>query len=176
MSEAAAATIRRAHAIQHVTAVQSEYSLWRRRTEEQVLPTCEELGIGFVPYSPLGKGFLTGAIDPNTVFDSSDIRTTIPRFEAEARRANQAMVDLLGTIAARKGATPAQIALAWLLARKPWIVPIPGTKWLGRLEENLGAADVELDADDLAEIEKAASAIQVQGEHYPEHLECMTGR
>jgi aryl-alcohol dehydrogenase-like predicted oxidoreductase len=175
MSEAAAATIRRAHAVQPVTAVQSEYSLWWRRPEEQVLPTCEELGIGFVPYSPLGKGFLTGTIDPNTAFDSSDIRTTIPRFEAEARQANQAMVDLLGTIAARKGATPGQVALAWLLARKPWIVPIPGTKRLGRLEENLGAADVELDADDLAEIEKAASAIQVQGARYPEHLERMTG-
>jgi aryl-alcohol dehydrogenase-like predicted oxidoreductase len=175
MSEAAAATIRRAHAVQPVTAVQSEYSLWWRRPEEQVLPTCEELGIGFVPYSPLGKGFLTGAIDPNTAFDSSDIRTTIPRFEAEARRSNQAMVDLLGTIAARKGATPGQVALAWLLARKPWIVPIPGTKRLGRLEENLGAADVELDTDDLAEIEEAASAIQVQGARYPEHLERMTG-
>jgi len=175
MSEAAAATIRRAHAVQPVTAVQSEYSLWWRRPEEQVLPTCEELGIGFVPYSPLGKGFLTGTIDPNTSFDSSDIRTTIPRFEAEARRANQAMVDLLGTIAARKGAAPGQVALAWLLARKPWIVPIPGTKRLGRLEENLGAADVELDTGDLAEIEKAASAIEVHGARYPEHLERMTG-
>jgi aryl-alcohol dehydrogenase-like predicted oxidoreductase len=175
MSEAAAATIRRAHAVQPVTAVQSEYSLWWRAPEEQVLPTCEELGIGFVPYSPLGKGFLTGTIDPNTAFDSSDIRTTIPRFEVEARRANQAMVDLLGTIAARKGATPAQVALAWLLARKPWIVPIPGTKRLSRLEENLGAADVEVDAEDLAEIEKTASAIQVQGARYPEHLERMTG-
>jgi aryl-alcohol dehydrogenase-like predicted oxidoreductase len=175
MSEAAAATIRRAHAVQPVTAIQSEYSLWWRTPEAQVLPTCEELGIGFVPYSPLGKGFLTGTIDPNTAFDSSDIRTTIPRFEAEARQANQAMLDLLGTIAARKGATSAQVALAWLLARKPWIVPIPGTKRLGRLEENLGAADVELDAEDLAEIEKAASAIEVQGARYPEHLERMTG-
>jgi aryl-alcohol dehydrogenase-like predicted oxidoreductase len=175
MSEAATPTIRRAHAVQPVTALQSEYSLWWRTPEAQVLPTCEELGIGFVPYSPLGKGFLTGTIDPNTAFDSSDIRTTIPRFEAEARQANQAMVDLLGTIAARKGATPAQVALAWLLARKPWIVPIPGTKRLGRLEENLGAADVELDVEDLAEIEKAASAIEVQGARYPEHLERMTG-
>jgi aryl-alcohol dehydrogenase-like predicted oxidoreductase len=175
MSEAAAATIRRAHAVQPVTAVQSEYSLWWRRPEEQVLPTCAELGIGFVPYSPLGKGFLTGTIDPDTAFDSADIRATIPRFEAEARRANQAMVDLLGTIAARKGATPGQVALAWLLAREPWIVPIPGTKRLGRLEENLGAAGVELGTDDLAEIEKAASAIQVQGARYPEHLERMTG-
>jgi aryl-alcohol dehydrogenase-like predicted oxidoreductase len=175
MSEAAAATIRRAHAVQPVTAVQSEYSLWWRTPEAQVLPTCEELGIGFVPYSPLGKGFLTGTIDTSTAFDSSDIRTTIPRFEAEARRANQAMVDLLGTIASRKSATPAQIALAWLLARKPWIVPIPGTKRLGRLEENLGAADVELDAEHLAEIEKTASAIRVQGARYPEHLERMTG-
>jgi aryl-alcohol dehydrogenase-like predicted oxidoreductase len=175
MSEAAAATIRRAHDVQPVSAVQSEYSLWWRRPEEQVLPACEELGIGFVPYSPLGKGFLTGTIDPSTAFDSSDIRATIPRFEAEARRANQAMVDLLGAIAAGKGATPGQVALAWLLARKRWIVPIPGTKRLGRLEENLGAADVELDTDALAEIEKAVSAIEVLGARYPEHLERMTG-
>jgi aryl-alcohol dehydrogenase-like predicted oxidoreductase len=176
MSEAAAATIRRAHAVQPVTAVQSEYSLWWRNPEEQVLPMCAELGIGFVPYSPLGKGFLTGTVDANTAFDSGDIRSTIPRFELEARRANQAMVDLLAAIAARKEATPGQIALAWLLAREPWIVPIPGTKRLGRLEENLGAAGVELGADDLAEIEEAASEIQVQGARYPEHLERMTGR
>jgi aryl-alcohol dehydrogenase-like predicted oxidoreductase len=175
MSEAAAATIRRAHAVQVVTAVESEYSLWWRTPEAEVLPTCEELGIGFVPFSPLGKGFLTGTIDMNTVFDGSDIRTTIPRFDIEARRANRAMVDLLGRIAVGKGATPGQVALAWLLARKPWIVPIPGTKRLDRLEENLGAADVELDADDLAEIESSTSAIQVQGARYPEHLERMTG-
>ena len=176
MSEAAARTIRRAHAVQPVTAVQSEYSLWWRRPEEEVLPTCEELGIGFVPYSPLGKGFLTGKVDENTTFDSTDIRSTIPRFTPEARRANQALVDLLGSIAQRKDATPAQIALAWLLAQKPWIVPIPGTRRLERLEENLGAVAVELTPDDLGEIESAASQIEVQGARYPEELERMTGR
>ncbi|MEV5716874.1 aldo/keto reductase [Amycolatopsis mediterranei] len=176
MSEAAAATIRRAHAVQPVTAVQSEYSLWWRKPEAEVLPALEELGIGFVPYSPLGKGFLTGAIDSATSFDSGDIRTTIPRFSAEARQANRAMVDLLGTIAARKQATPAQVALAWLLARKPWIVPIPGTRKLHRLEENLAAADLELTTEDLGEIETAAAGIDVQGARYPEHLERMTDR
>jgi aryl-alcohol dehydrogenase-like predicted oxidoreductase len=176
MSEAAAQTIRRAHAVQPVTAVQSEYSLWWRRPEAEVLPTVEELGIGFVPYSPLGKGFLTGKIDERTSFDSTDIRTTIPRFTPEARAANQALVELLGRIAARKHATPAQVALAWLLAQKTWIVPIPGTRRLERLEENIGAADVELTADDLREIEDAASKITVQGARYPEHLERLTGR
>jgi aryl-alcohol dehydrogenase-like predicted oxidoreductase len=176
MSEAAAQTIRRAHAVQPVTAVQSEYSLWWRRPEAEVLPTVEELGIGFIPYSPLGKGFLTGKIDQRTSFDSSDIRTTIPRFTPEARAANQALVELLGRIAAPKHATPAQIALAWLLAQKPWIVPIPGTRRLERLEENIGAADVELTANDLREIEDAASQITVQGARYPEHLERLTGR
>jgi aryl-alcohol dehydrogenase-like predicted oxidoreductase len=174
LSEAAARTIRRAHAVQPVTAVQSEYSLWWRRPEEEVLPTLEELGIGFVSYSPLGKGFLTGKIDENTAFDSSDIRTTIPRFTPEARKANQALVDLLGTIAERKKATPAQIALAWLLAQKPWIVPIPGTRRLERLDENIGAVAVELTPDDLREIENAASKITVQGARYPEHLERRT--
>lgn len=174
MSEAAAATIRRAHAVQPVTAVQSEYSLWWRRPEEEVLPVLEELGIGFVPFSPLGKGFLTGKIDKDTAFDSSDIRTTIPRFTAQARDANQAVVDLLGTIAARKDATPAQIALAWLLAQRPWIVPIPGTRRLSRLDENIGAAEVELTADDLREIGDAAAKITVEGARYPEHLERMT--
>ena len=176
MSEAAAQTIRRAHAVQPVTALQSEYSLWWRRPEAEVLPTVEELGIGFVPYSPLGKGFLTGKIDERTSFDSADIRTTIPRFTPEARAANQALVELIGRIAARKHATPAQVALAWLLAQKTWIVPIPGTRRLERLEENIGAADVELTADDLREIEDAASTITVQGARYPEHLERMTGR
>jgi aryl-alcohol dehydrogenase-like predicted oxidoreductase len=174
MSEAAADTVRRAHAVQPVTALQNEYSLWWRRPEVEILATCEELGIGLVPYSPLGKGFLTGTISASTTFDSSDIRTTIPRFEAEAREANQALVDLLGRIAAAKGGTPAQIALAWLLAQRPWIVPIPGTRKLERLEENIAAADVELTADDLTEIESAAAAIQVQGGRYPEHLEKMT--
>jgi aryl-alcohol dehydrogenase-like predicted oxidoreductase len=174
LSEAAARTIRRAHAVQPVTAVQSEYSLWWRRPEEEVLPTLEELGIGFVSYSPLGKGFLTGKIDENTAFDSSDIRTTIPRFTPEARKANQTLVDLLGTIAERKKATPAQIALAWLLAQKPWIVPIPGTRRLERLDENIGAVAVELTPDDLREIENAASKITVQGARYPEHLERRT--
>ena len=176
LSEAAAQTIRRAHAVQPVTAVQSEYSLWWRRPEEEVLPTLEELGIGFVPFSPLGKGFLTGKIDENTAFDSSDIRSTIPRFTPEARKANQALVELLGEIAQRKSATPAQIALAWLLAQKPWIVPIPGTRRLERLEENLGAVAVELTPDDLRDIESAAAQIMVQGERYPEHLERQTNR
>jgi aryl-alcohol dehydrogenase-like predicted oxidoreductase len=175
LSEAGVQTIRRAHAVQPVTALQSEYSLWLRRPEAEVLPTLEELGIGFVPYSPLGKGFLTGKINENTAFDSSDIRNTIPRFTPEARKANLALVDLLGTIAERKKATPAQIALAWLLAQKPWIVPIPGTRKLSRLEENIGAVAVELTSDDLREIESAASKITVQGARYPEHLERMTG-
>jgi len=174
MSEAAAQTIRRAHAVQPVTAVQSEYSLWWRRPEEEVLPTLEELGIGFVPYSPLGKGFLTGKINKDTAFDSSDIRGTIPRFTPEARKANQGLADLLGTIAERKKATPAQIALAWLLAQKSWIVPIPGTRKLERLDENIGGVAVELTPDDLHEIENAASKITVQGARYPEHLERMT--
>ena len=176
LSEAAAGTIRRAHAVQPVTAVQSEYSLWTRTPEDEVLPTLEELGIGFVPFSPLGKGFLTGKIDASTTFDSSDIRTTIPRFTSEARRANQTLVELLGEIAARKNATPAQIALAWLLAQKPWIVPIPGTRRLERLEENIGAAAVDLTPDDLHDIESAASKITVEGARYPEHLERLTGR
>jgi aryl-alcohol dehydrogenase-like predicted oxidoreductase len=174
LSEAAARTIRRAHAVQPVTAVQSEYSLWWKRPEEEVLPTLEELGIGFVPYSPLGKGFLTGKINENTTFDSSDIRTTIPRFTSEARKANQALVDLLGMIAARKKATSAQIALAWLLAQKSWIVPIPGTRRLDRLDENIGAVAFELTPDDLHEIENAASKITVEGARYPEHLERRT--
>jgi aryl-alcohol dehydrogenase-like predicted oxidoreductase len=176
MSEAAARTIRRAHAVQPVTAVQSEYSLWWRRPEEEVLPTLEELGIGFVPYSPLGKGFLTGKIDENAEFASTDIRNTIPRFAQEARKANRALVDLLGEIARRKGATPAQIALAWLLAQKPWIVPIPGTRRPDRLEENIGASAIGLTPDDLREIEDAASRIKVQGARYPEELERMTDR
>jgi aryl-alcohol dehydrogenase-like predicted oxidoreductase len=176
LSEAGAQTIRRAHAVQPVAAVQSEYSLWWRRPEAEVLPTLEELGIGFVPYSPLGKGFLTGKIDEGTAFDSTDFRNTIPRFTPEARKANQALVDLLGQVAGRKQATPAQIALAWLLAQKPWIVPIPGTTKRHRLEENIGAAAVELTADDLREIESAASKITVQGARYPEHLEQLTNR
>ena len=175
LSEAAAKTIRRAHAIQPVTAVQSEYSLWTRGPEAEVLPTLEDLGIGFVPYSPLGKGFLTGRFDKNTKFDSSDFRSILPRFTPEAMKANQASVDLLGKIAQRKKATPAQIALAWLLAQKPWIVPIPGTTKLGRLEENIGALSIELTSDDLREIESAASKIKVQGERYPEQLQRMTG-
>jgi aryl-alcohol dehydrogenase-like predicted oxidoreductase len=175
MSEAAAPTIRRAHAVQPVTAVQSEYSLWWRRPEEEVLPACEELGIGFVPYSPLGKGFLTGTITASTSFDTgNDIRSTIPRFSPEALQHNQAVVDLLASIAQAKGATPGQIALAWLLAQKPWIVPIPGTRKPHRLEENLGAADVELTADELAEIEDAALRIQVEGGRYNEAAERMT--
>jgi aryl-alcohol dehydrogenase-like predicted oxidoreductase len=176
MSEAAAQTIRRAHAVQPVTAVQSEYSLWWRRPEDEVLPTLEELGIGFVPFSPLGKGFLTGKIDENSEFTSTDIRSTIPRFTAEARKVNQTVVDLLGRIAERKNSTPAQIALAWLLAQKPWIVPIPGTRRLARLDENLGALAVELTPDDLREIEGAAAQITVQGARYPEHLELQTYR
>ena len=176
LSEAGVQTIRRAHAVQPVAALQNEYSLWWRRPEAEVIPTLEELGIGLVPYSPLGKGFLTGKIDENATFDSSDFRSTLPRFTPEAIRANQALVDLLGQIAGRKEATPAQVALAWLLAQKPWIVPIPGTTKLHRLDENLGAADVELTADDLREIETAASQITVQGARYPEHLEKMTGR
>jgi aryl-alcohol dehydrogenase-like predicted oxidoreductase len=175
LSEAGVQTIRRAHAVQPVTAVQSEYSLWWRRPEEEVLPAIEELGIGFVPYSPLGKGFLTGKIDEKTTFDTSDFRNIVPRFTPEARKANQALVDLLGKIAARKKATPAQIALAWLLAQKPWIVPIPGTRKLERLEENLGAVAVELTSDDLREIDSASSKITVQGARYPEALEQMTG-
>ena len=175
MSEAAAATIRRAHAVQPVTAVQSEYSLWWRSPERQVLPTLEELGIGFVPYSPLGKGFLTGTITTDTTFDSTDIRNTIPRFDAEPRAANHALVELLAAIAARKNATPGQIALAWLLAQKPWIVPIPGTRKVARLEENAAASDVELTSEDLDEIEDTAAQISVQGARYPEHLERMTG-
>jgi aryl-alcohol dehydrogenase-like predicted oxidoreductase len=176
LSEAGAKTIRRAHAVQPVTAVQSEYSLWWRRPEAEVLPTLEELGIGFVPYSPLGRGFLTGKINENTQFDSSDFRSTLPRFTPEARKANQALVDLLGTVAQHKKATPAQIALAWLLAQKPWIVPIPGTTKLARLLENLGATEVELTSGDLREIESASSSIKVQGARYPEKLEQMTDR
>jgi aryl-alcohol dehydrogenase-like predicted oxidoreductase len=176
LSEAAATTIRRAHAVQPVTAVQSEYSLWYREPERDILPTLEELGIGFVPFSPLGKGFLTGKIDDSTTFDKSDFRTTVPRFSAENRKANQALVDLLQSIAQRKHATPAQIALAWLLAQKPWIVPIPGTTKPHRLEENVGAVDVELTANDLAEIESAASQITIQGARYPEAMERMSNR
>jgi aryl-alcohol dehydrogenase-like predicted oxidoreductase len=176
LSEAGAQTIRRAHSVQPVTAVQSEYSLWTRGPEKEVLPTLEELGIGFVPYSPLGKGFLTGKINDNTTFDSSDFRNLLPRFTPEARRANQTLVDLLGTIAERKKSTPAQIALAWLLAQKPWIVPIPGTRKLERLDENIGAVAVELTSDDLREIDSAASKIPVQGARYPENLEQLTGR
>jgi aryl-alcohol dehydrogenase-like predicted oxidoreductase len=176
LSEAGAQTIRRAHAVQPVTAVQSEYSLWMRKPEAEVLPALEELGIGFVPYSPLGRGFLTGKMNENTEFDSSDFRNILPRFTPEARKANQALVDLLGEIAKRKKATPAQIALAWLLAQKPWIVPIPGTTKLHRLEENIGAASIELTSDDLREIESASSKIKVQGARYPEQLEQMTGR
>jgi aryl-alcohol dehydrogenase-like predicted oxidoreductase len=175
LSEAGAKTIRRAHAVQPVTALQSEYSLWYRRPEEEIIPTLEELGIGFVPFSPLGKGFLTGKIDENKTFDKTDIRSTIPRFTPEARKANQALVDLLGSIGKQKGATPAQIALAWLLAQKPWIVPIPGTTKLSRLDENIGAASIELSADDLQQIETAASKITVEGARYPEQIEKMTG-
>ena len=176
LSEAGVQTIRRAHAVQPVTALQSEYSLWWRRLEAEVLPTLEELGIGLVPYSPLGRGFLTGKIDENTTFSSSDFRSTLPRFTPEARKANQALVDLLGQIGQRKKQTQAQIALAWLLARKPWIVPIPGTTKLNRLDENIGAAAIELTPGDLREIEGAASKIKVQGDRYPEKLEQMTGR
>jgi len=175
LSEAGAKTIRRAHAVQPVTALQSEYSLWWRQPEEAVLPTLEELGIGFVPYSPLGKGFLTGKIDESTQFASTDLRNRIPRFTPDARKANQALVDLLGEVGRRKHATPAQIALAWLLAQKPWIVPIPGTTKLSRLEENIGAAEIQLTADDLREIDNAASKITVHGARYPEELQRMTG-
>jgi aryl-alcohol dehydrogenase-like predicted oxidoreductase len=176
LSEAAATTIRRAHAIQPVTAVQSEYSLWYREPEKEVLPTLEELGIGFVPFSPLGKGFLTGKIDETTTLDNSDFRNTVPRFSPENRKANQVLVDLLQRIAQHKEASPGQIALAWLLAQKPWIVPIPGTTKLHRLEENLGAADVVLTPDDLREIESAASKITIQGARYPEAMERMSNR
>ncbi len=176
LSEAGAQTIRRAHAIQPVTAVQSEYSLWWRQPEEAVLPTLEELGIGFVPFSPLGKGFLTGKINEDTKFDSTDFRNIVPRFTPEARKANQALVDLLKRVAERKKATPAQIALAWLLARKAWIVPIPGTTKLSRLEENIGAVAIELTSEDLREIDSAASKITVQGARYPEDLAKLTGR
>ena len=175
LSEAGAKTIRRAHAVQPVTALQSEYSLWTRTPEKEVIPTIEELGIGFVPYSPLGKGFLTGKMDENTKLGSSDFRSTLPRFTPEAMKANQALVDLLGTIAQRKKATPAQIALAWLLAQKPWMVPIPGTTKLERLDENIGSVAVELTAEDLREIDSAASQIKVEGARYPEKLEKMTG-
>ena len=176
LSEAGVQTIRRAHRVQPVTALQSEYSLWTRTPEKEVIPTLEELGIGFVPYSPLGKGFLTGKMDENSKFDSSDFRSTLPRFTPEALKANQALIDLLGRVAERKKATPAQIALAWLLAQKPWIVPIPGTTKLHRLEENIGAVSVELTPDDLRDIDVAASKITVQGARYPEKLEQMTGR
>ena len=176
MSEASAKTIRRAHAVQPVTAVQSEYSLWYRNVENDVLPTVEQLGIGFVPYSPLGKGFLTGKIDENVKVDSTDFRNILPRLAPEAVKANQAMVDLLQKVAQRKNATPSQIALGWLLAQKPWIVPIPGTTKLHRLEENIGATAVQLTANDLREIEIAASKITVQGARYPEHLERMSNR
>src|SRR2546429_2770569 len=176
LSEPGVQTIRRAHAVQPVTAVQNEYSLWWRRPEEEVLPTLEELGIGFVPYSPLGRGFLTGKMNETTTFDSTDFRNRLPRFTTEARKANLALVHLLYDIAKRKNATPAQIALAWLLAQKSWIVPIPGTTKLKRLEENIGAASIELTSADLREVENAASEINVQGARYPEHLEQMTGR
>jgi aryl-alcohol dehydrogenase-like predicted oxidoreductase len=176
LSEAGQQTIRRAHAVQPVTALQSEYSLWWREPEAEILPTLEELGIGFVPFSPLGKGFLTGKISEATSFDSSDIRSTIPRFTPDARKANQVLVDLLGRIAARKSATPAQVALAWLLAQQPWIVPIPGTRRVERLDENLQAATLELTADDLGEIERAAAQVQVQGARYPEHLQRLIDR
>jgi aryl-alcohol dehydrogenase-like predicted oxidoreductase len=175
LSEAGDATIRRAHAVQPVTAVQSEYSLWWRRPEDALLPTLEELGIGLVPFSPLGKGFLTGALDEKTTFTPNDFRNIVPRFSAEARKANQGIVDLLRSMAERKAATPAQIALAWLLAQKPWIVPIPGTTKLARIEENVGATQVELTTTDLQEIEEAASKIQIQGARYPEALEARTG-
>ena len=176
LSEAGVQTIRRSHAVQPVTALQSEYSLWWRAPEAEVLPALEELGIGFVPFSPLGKGFLTGKINENTMFDSSDFRNIVPRFTPEARKANQALVDLLRSIGERKHATPAQLALAWLLAQKPWIVPIPGTTKLNRLEENIGATVVELTSDDLSEIDSAASKITVEGARYPEQMERMTGR
>lgn len=176
LSEASAETVRRAHAVQPVAAVQSEYSLWWRRQEEQVLPVCEELGIGFVAYSPLGRGFLTGAIDEHTTFDSGDNRNSLPRFTVEARKANRALVDLLQAIGRRKGATPAQLALAWLLAQRPWVVPIPGTTKLARLDENIGAATIELTSDDLAELGQAASEVQIVGDRYPAESEQMTNR
>ena len=176
LSEAGVKTIRRAHAVQPVTALQSEYSLWTRTPEKEVIPTLEELGIGLVPYSPLGKGFLTGKIDENAKFDSSDFRSTLPRFTPDALKANQALINLLGSIAKQKNATPAQIALAWLLAQKPWMVPIPGTTKLPRLDENIGALSVELTPNDLRNIAAAASQITVQGARYPEKLEQMTGR
>ncbi|AFZ06193.1 Pyridoxine 4-dehydrogenase [Oscillatoria nigro-viridis PCC 7112] len=176
LSEAGVKTIRRAHAVVPVTALQSEYSLWTRTPEKEVIPTLEELGIGFVPYSPLGRGFLTGKMDESTTFDSSDFRSTLPRFTPEALKANQALINLLGSIAERKQATAAQIAIAWLLAQKPWIVPIPGTTKLHRLDENIGAVSVELTPDDLRDIDDAASKIAVQGDRYPEKLEQMTGR
>ncbi|MGO1077462.1 aldo/keto reductase [Inquilinus sp. CA228] len=176
LSEAGVRSIRRAHAVQPVTALQSEYSLWTREPEADVIPVIEELGIGLVPYSPLGKGFLTGRIDDATTFDSTDLRSRIPRFEPEARQANQALVELLRSVAGRKGATPAQVALAWLLAQKPWIVPIPGTRKLDRLEENLGSVAVVLTADDLREIDEAASGIEVQGARYPEDILKLSGR
>jgi aryl-alcohol dehydrogenase-like predicted oxidoreductase len=174
LSEAGVQTVRRAHAVQPVTTLQSEYSLWYRRPEEEILPALEELGIGFVPFSPLGRGFLTGKIDENTTFASNDFRNAVPRFTPEARKANQALVDLLARVAKQKNATPAQIALAWLLAQKPWIVPIPGTTKLQRLEENLGAAEIELTDDDLREIEDAAANITVHGARYPEQMERRT--
>lgn len=176
LSEAGVESIRRAHAVQPVTALQSEYSMWWREPETEILPTLEELGIGFVPFSPLGKGFLTGKIDENTTFDKTDFRNVVPRFSAEARKANQAVVDLLGEIAARKKATLAQVALAWLLAEKPWIVPIPGTTKLHRLEENIDAAKLSLGSDDLRQIEEALSHITIEGERYPAHLQRLVGR
>jgi aryl-alcohol dehydrogenase-like predicted oxidoreductase len=176
LSEAGVQTIRRAHAVQPVAALQSEYSLWWREPQQEVLPTLQELGIGFVPFSPLGKGFLTGAISENTTFDKTDFRNIVPRFSPEARKANQTVVDLLGKIAKQKGATPAQIAIAWLLAQKPWIVPIPGTTKLHRLEENIAAAAVELTAGDISDIDSAVSKIAVQGARYPEHLQQLVGR
>src|ERR1700693_1350361 len=176
LSEAGVGTIRRAHKVQPVAALQSEYSLWFREPEAEIIPTLEELGIGFVPFSPLGKGFLTGKIDENTKFDSTDFRNIVPRFTAEARKANQTVVDLLGKLAEKRKATPAQIAFAWLLAQKPWIVPIPGTTKLARLEENIGAVSVKLNPDDLREIENAVSKITVQGARYPENLQKMVGR
>lgn len=176
LSEAGARTIRRAHAVQPVTALQSEYSLWWREPEAEVIPTLEELGIGFVPFSPLGKGFLTGAIDDTTTFDKTDFRNVVPRFTPEARKANLAFVEMLRGLAAAKGATPAQVALAWLLAQKPWIVPIPGTTRLHRLEENLGAAGITLSPDDLREIDEASAKVAVQGARYPEHLQKLVGR
>ena len=176
LSEAGVQTIRRAHKVQSVAALQSEYSLWWREPEAEVIPTLQELGIGFIPFSPLGKGFLTGKINEDTKFDKTDFRNIVPRFTPENRKANQALVDLVGKFAQQKKATPAQIALAWLLAQKPWVVPIPGTTRLHRLEENIGAANVELSPDDLRQLEAAASKIAVQGARYPEHLQKMVGR